>query len=297
MPVIEVDDLADPRLTDFADVRERQWAAEFQAAGDGAWGGGGTGVCDADAPFGKFMAEGELVFERLVRSPFRTLSVLCTPARLKTIGPALERLEPATPVYVIDAKRLEALIGFPLHRGLMAVAARNRPVGLAELLARRPRLVVVGEDLANHDNIGALFRDAAAFGADAVVLNRGCADPLYRKSVRVSMGHALRVPFAMVGPWPGVLGEVRGSGMRVVAMTPHAPAVPIRELPGRHRAGDRYALLMGAEGPGLTAAALAEADVPVRIPMAEGVDSLNVGVAAAVALEHLSHLLCAEANG
>lgn len=290
MPVIPVSDLADPRLADYVDVRERQWAAEFRE--DAAV----TGAASADpqAPFGKFMAEGELVFDRLVESPFCTLSVLCTPARLATIGPALARLDPALPVYVIDASRLEHLIGFPLHRGLLAIAARPRPRTLADLLASRPRLIVVAEHLANHDNIGALFRNAAAFGAQGVVLCPLCADPLYRKAVRVSMGHALRVPFVRAATWPGTLADLRAAGLRVLAMTPHPPAVALRSLPAHHAPGSRYAVLVGAEGPGLTHAAIAAADLGVQIPMAPGVDSLNVGVATAVALEHVSALLAAD---
>jgi tRNA G18 (ribose-2'-O)-methylase SpoU len=148
-------------------------------------------------------------------------------------------------------------------------------------LLRDARLVAVLEGVNDHENLGALFRNAAALGVDAVLLGPRCSDPLYRRSVRVSMGHVLRVPFAeLPGPWPESLDVLRAAGMQVAALTPAADAVPLTVSGLR---GERVAVLLGAEGPGLSAEALAAADVRVRIPMAAGVDSLNVATAAAVA--------------
>ena len=141
------------------------------------------------------------------------------------------------------------------------------------------------EGLNDFENLGSLFRNAAAFGVDAVLLDPTCADPLYRRSVRVSMGHVLRVPFAgLAGPWPHSLAAVRASGFRLLALTPRPDAVPLRAVP----VPQRWAVLVGAEGPGLSEAALAAADERVRIPMAPGVDSLNVATAAAVAFAQLT---------
>jgi tRNA G18 (ribose-2'-O)-methylase SpoU len=158
-------------------------------------------------------------------------------------------------------------------------ADRAPATDLARLLATARRLLVC-EGVNDHENLGALFRNAAALGADAVLFGDRCADPLYRRSVRVSMGHVLRVPFAPLPGWPSGLAELRHAGFTVLALTPRHPSVPLSEVD----AADRLALLVGAEGPGLSESALAAADARVHVPMAEGVDSLNVATAAAVAL-------------
>jgi tRNA G18 (ribose-2'-O)-methylase SpoU len=283
MNTIVVHTLDDPRLADYAGVRERQLAEAFSERPlPGSHGG------SAEAPLGKFMAEGEVVFQRLVRSEFAVQSVLCTPGRLRAIGAELALLPEGTPIYVIEADRLEQLVGFNLHRGLMAIGLRRPARSVADVLTLAGgRMVVVMEDLANHDNVGSLFRNAAAFGAGGVLLSPGCADPLYRKATRVAVGYTLTMPFARVEPWPTGLAAVRAMGYRVLALTPKSPSRPLREVASAMQGGDRVALLVGAEGPGLTDAALAAADERVRIPMAAGVDSLNVSVAAAVALENL----------
>jgi tRNA G18 (ribose-2'-O)-methylase SpoU len=172
------------------------------------------------------------------------------------------------------------VVGFHLNRGVLAVADRAARPEAADLV-RDARLVAVLEGVNDHENLGALFRNAAALGVDGVLLGPRCADPLYRRSVRVSMGHVLRVPFTeLPGPWPDSLELLRAAGLRIAALTPAPAAEP---LAAAGLGGQRVALLLGAEGPGLTAEALAAADVRVRIPMATGVDSLNVATAAAVA--------------
>jgi tRNA G18 (ribose-2'-O)-methylase SpoU len=176
--------------------------------------------------------------------------------------------------------------GVHFHRGVLAVAERPALPTVAELVADARRVLVL-EAVNDHENIGALFRNAAAFGVDGVVLDPTTADPLYRRSTRVSLGHVLRVSFARVGDggWPGALDELRSLGFTTVALTPAPDAEPL----GRLVAGgpERVALVLGAEGPGLTAAAMAATDRRVRIPMADGVDSVNVATAAALALSAL----------
>ena len=230
-------------------------------------------------------AEGVLVVRELLRSAYPVRSLLVSPTKLAELHADLEHLDPATPVYVAPAGVTSAIAGFPFHRGALASASRLPLPAAADLLAGA-RLVVVLEGINDHENLGALFRNAAAFGVDAVLCCPRCADPLYRRSVRVSMGHVLHLPFARLEPWPAALAAITAAGLRLVALTPAATgAVPVDRLTP---AEGRVALLLGAEGPGLSAAALAAADLKVRIPMARGVDSLNVATAAAVALHRLS---------
>jgi tRNA G18 (ribose-2'-O)-methylase SpoU len=164
-------------------------------------------------------------------------------------------------------------------RALLGVQRR-----FAELAGTGP--VAVLEGVGDHENLGALFRNAAALGVGGVLLGPGCSDPLYRRSVRVSMGHVLRVPFGHLTDWPGGLDDLRARGFAVAAFTPRPGAIPLREL--REHAPGRVALLFGAEGPGLTETALAAADHAVRIPMPAGVDSLNIATAAAIAFYELA---------
>jgi tRNA G18 (ribose-2'-O)-methylase SpoU len=169
-------------------------------------------------------------------------------------------------------------------RGVLASADRLPAPDVGSLLSGARRLAVV-EGLNDFENLGALFRNAAAFGIDAVLLDPTCADPLYRRSVRVSMGHVLNVPFAVLpGPWPDSLTMLRDKGFPVLAMTPAERATSLRDIP----VPSRWAVLLGAEGPGLSDAAMAAADELVRIPMHAGVDSLNVATAAAIAFAVLT---------
>jgi tRNA G18 (ribose-2'-O)-methylase SpoU len=199
---------------------------------------------------------------------------------------------------------MAGLVGFRLHRGVVAVADRPPDADADQVLAgaarRAPQagergLVAVLEGLNDPENVGALFRNAAAFGVAAVLLDPTCSDPLYRRAIRVSAGHSLRVAFARLDPWPRGLDRVRSTGFVVCALAPHPagrPAVSLRDLrahlDGRWPAPTGVALLLGAEGPGLSPGALEGADVVVSIPMAPGVDSLNVATAAAVAFDRLS---------
>jgi tRNA G18 (ribose-2'-O)-methylase SpoU len=160
------------------------------------------------------------------------------------------------------------------------VAGRPAPPSIEDLIDPA-RVVAVLEGVGDHENLGALFRNAAAFGVDGVLLGAGCSDPLYRRSVRVSMGHVLRVPFATFDAWPGGLGLLRERDFQVAALSPKPDSVPLRSL--RDNATGRVALMLGSEGPGLTEEAMAAADLTVRIPMADGVDSLNVATTAAIA--------------
>jgi tRNA G18 (ribose-2'-O)-methylase SpoU len=233
---------------------------------------------------GVVIAEGVNVVGRLVRSSYRVRAVFGVPARIGALAPTLEPLD--VPVFTADKWVLSDVVGFRVTRGVLASADRTAPVDARDLVRHARRAVLEG--LNDFENLGALFRNAAAFGLDAVLLDARCADPLYRRSVRVSMGHVCNVPFAVLpGPLPEALSLLGEAGFRTIALTPRASATPLRAVVP----SERWAVLLGAEGPGLTDAALAQADEWVRIPMTPGVDSLNVATAAAVACAHL----CVEA--
>ncbi|WP_347402898.1 TrmH family RNA methyltransferase [Protofrankia symbiont of Coriaria ruscifolia] len=258
MDVIEIDDPADERVRDYiglTDValRRRREPAE-----------------------GLFIAEGEMVIERARRAGYRPRSLLVGPSKVATV-PA--DLEPGVPVYLAGPDVLATITGFQVHRGALASMCRRPLTPVADVLATARR-VLVCEDIVSHTNLGAIFRSAAGLGMDAVLLSPSCADPLYRRSVRVSMGEVFAVPYARLDPWPAALSLLVDCGFVLVALTPSA-AVPLGELAAGP--GDRLALLLGSEGPGLTRATLAAATTRVRIPMAHGVDSLNVAATAAIA--------------
>ena len=183
------------------------------------------------------------------------------------------------PCYVASAELMADVVGFHLNRGVLAVADRAPEPDLTTVTGSA-RLLCVLEGVGDHENLGSIFRNAAALGVAAVLLGPGCSDPLYRRAVRVSMGHVLRVPFLRCPRWPDALADLRADGFRVLALTPDADAVPLHEAVS---AGLPTALLLGSEGYGLTEAAMAAADERTRIPMSGGVDSLNVATAAAIA--------------
>ncbi|MEP6853590.1 MAG: RNA methyltransferase [bacterium] len=259
-PPGEVLDPTDPRLDDFRDL------ADAHRRPDGR---------------GLVIAEGVCVVERLLASPYPVRSVVGVTGKIAQLQPALRRTG-ISPV-VVDKWVLSDAVGFRVTRGVLASAERAAPPDLHALLPTVQRVAVL-EGLNDYENLGALFRNVAALGVQAVLLDPRTADPLYRRCVRVSMGHVLRVPFARLpGAWPESLGRLRKHGFSVLALTPRPEAEPISGIPRP----DRWAVLLGAEGPGLTPAALAAADQRVRIPMADGVDSLNVATAAALAFAAL----------
>jgi tRNA G18 (ribose-2'-O)-methylase SpoU len=258
-----VDDPEDPRIADFLALNDPQRRRAVERSGD------------------FFVAEGALVIRHLLRSPYPVRAVLATAQGLAALGDVLAGVE--APVYAVSQALMTSIAGFRFHRGALASAGRRPAPDLDTVVAGAGLLLMV-EGVTDNENLGALFRNAAAFDVAGVVLDATSADPLYRRSVRVSMGHVLRLPFTRVADAPAAIGALQGLGLEVVALTPAAGADDIRTL----RPGGRRALLVGAEGPGLSDRALAAADRRVRIAMAVGVDSLNVATAAAVALHHLS---------
>jgi tRNA G18 (ribose-2'-O)-methylase SpoU len=256
MQFIEIADTADPRLGDFRDLTDADVRPDRR---------------------GIVIAEGVNTVERLFGSPYHVRAVIGVRSRLEQLSTV------DAPVYVVDKWTLSDVVGFRVTRGVLASADRVAPPSVPALLDRAERVAVL-EALNDFENLGALFRNAAAFGVDAVLLDPRCADPLYRRSVRVSMGHVLRVPFAVADDWPNELKSLRDRGFSILATTPRPDAAPLRTVT-RPR---KWAVLLGAEGPGLTADAMAAADALVRIPMAGDVDSLNVATAAAITFAHLT---------
>jgi tRNA G18 (ribose-2'-O)-methylase SpoU len=233
-----------------------------------------------EPPNGLFIAEGELVLRRALRAGYRPRSYLVDAKRTDQIAD----LPDDAPIYAGAPAVLEKVTGFHVHRGVLA-SFHRKPLRAAAEVVEGARRVAVLEDVNNHTNIGAVFRGAAALGIDAVLLSPTCADPLYRRSVRVSMGEVFAVPYATLEPWPDGLQTLRDAGFTVLALTPDPEAVALQRLSAEQRT--RTALLLGAEGPGLSKHALAASDVPVKIPMRRNVDSLNVAAAAAVAFWEL----------
>jgi tRNA G18 (ribose-2'-O)-methylase SpoU len=230
---------------------------------------------------GLFVAEGRLVVDRLVRDRrYRVRSVLLTETAAAALPGTLAAIGADGAVYVVPQAVMNAVVGFNIHRGCLALADRGPAPRLESLPLAAAGAVVVAEGVNNPDNVGGLFRNAAALGASAIVLGPDCGDPLYRKAIRTSMAATLRLPWAQADHWPDALDGLRAAGLTVVACTPSgdAPALYDLALPVR------LAVLVGAEGPGLSAAALARADLRVRIPMHADMDSLNVATAAAIVL-------------
>lgn len=272
-----IHDRDDPRVGPYLNQKDAWLRAPHNPASRPA-----TGPAPSD--HGRFMAEGALVVEHLLASDYPVESVLVAEHRAGALAGLLDRVPSGTPVYGASRAVLESIVGFDLHRGLLAVGRRLPPRDPTDL-ARACRALVVLEDLANHDNLGSVFRSAAVLGGRGVgvLLSPRCCDPLYRKALRVSMGHALRVPFAVVDDWPGGLRAVADLGFDLIALDPAPDAEPIDRAPRPARP----ALILGAEGPGLTDAVRAMAARRVVIPQAPGADSLNIGVAAGVGLHRL----------
>jgi tRNA G18 (ribose-2'-O)-methylase SpoU len=234
---------------------------------------------------GRFVVEGRLVVRRLLASGrFETESVLVTPAALHEMADVLEQIP--SPVFVAPPSILQQLTGFNFHRGCLAIARRIVPPAL-DTFAHARRLLAL-EAIGNPDNIGGLFRVAAAFGVGGIVLSPACGDPFYRKAIRTSMGAVLSVPFAVAVRWPEELETLRAAGLQLVALMPDPGATPLGAFAGALAAGAQVLLMCGAEGPGLTPESSRLADHRVRIPIAPDVDSLNVVVAAGIALAALT---------
>ena len=282
----------DPRAALFRNQKDAWLSVRRNiAAAQRALPGGGTGL-ESRAP-GLFMAEGELVVRQLAQSPYPIHAVLLGEARLASLADLIASLPEGIPVLVAPGPVVAGIVGFDLHRGVLAAGVRPEPGHpshwtLDRLIDERRTLIVL-EDTANHDNIGAIFRNASALvgaGRAGVVLSPRCVDPLYRKALRVSIGQALRVPFAWTSDWPADLDAITRAGYRLLAMTPSSGSGDLCDLP---TGDDRpLALLLGAEGPGLTQFAMDRATHRVRIPIDPAADSLNLATAAAVALAHLA---------
>jgi tRNA G18 (ribose-2'-O)-methylase SpoU len=221
------------------------------------------------------------VVRHLLRSPYRVRSVLLTDRGLRALEPELATA--GTPVYRVTQTVMDAICGFHFHRGALAAADRPPLPSFSEVADDASSLVLV-EGVNDNENLGSIFRNAAAFGVDGVVLDASAADPLYRRTIRVSMGHVLRVPFTRVTDWPAALAALRAMGFELLALTPAPDAQDVRTVERR----GRQALLLGSEGAGLSSRALAAADRRVRVTMAPGVDSLNVATAAAIVLHQLA---------
>ena len=232
-----------------------------------------------------FVAEGRLGVARLLSSRHQIVSFLLNEASFRALEGSLSSIPDPPPVYIVETAAFRSITGFNLHRGCLALA--RRPAD------RRPNdvvnssdLIVILEDVADASNVGAVFRNASAFGAGAILLSPGCCDPLYRKAIRTSMGGVLTVPYARVSGWPLGLTALKAAGFTLVALTPAEPAIDLGTYAGqRHHA--RIALMLGSEGNGLSTDAEALADIRVRIPIQAGVDSLNLATAAGIALYSL----------
>jgi tRNA G18 (ribose-2'-O)-methylase SpoU len=257
-PPLAVDDPDDLRLADYVDLSDPELRRRVEAE------------------LGFFIAESPLVVRRLLGSRRRVRSVLVTEDQYAALHDVLATV--AVPVYVAAPSVLRRVVGFELHRGAVASADRW-PLPTLDDVLRGARRIAVCERINDHENLGVVFRSAAALGIDAVVLDGECADPLYRRCVRVSIGHVVTLPWTRIAS----LEELRTAGFTTVALTPNAEATAIDDVAWPERA----ALLLGAEGPGLSDAWRTAADVRVRIPMTPGADSLNVATAAAIAF-HVS---------
>lgn len=279
MTVIEIDDPDDPRVRDYlhlTDVALRSRSEPEQ---------------------GLYLAESIEVIGRAVQAGHRPRSYLMSHKWLGSLDDALRRTDAGPhgpiPVYLGPEALLRQITGFHLHRG--AIAAMHRPglPSVAEVL-RGARTIAICEDIVDHTNVGAIFRSAAGLGADAVLVTPRCADPLYRRSVRVSMGAVYSVPWTRLASWPGDLVTLRSRGFAIIGLDPDPDAMPLQEFCANRP--ERLALVLGTEGPGLSAQARDELDARVRIPMSSQVDSLNVAAASAVAFWALRAALVAPAG-
>lgn len=257
--LIEVTDASDSRLSDYRDLRDVSLRRSLESER------------------GLFLAEGEKVVRRAVEAGHRPRSFLMASRWLESLGDVLAAW-PAVPCYVVSEELAERVTGFHVHRGALASLHRAPLPAVADVLAGARRVVVL-EDVVDHTNVGAILRSAAALGFDGCLLSPRCADPLYRRAVKVSMGAVFSLPYARLDDWHGAVGRLSAAGFTTYALTLAPDAVDLDAVVP----ADRVALLVGSEGPGLSTRWQEAADVRVRIPMAAGIDSLNVAAATAVA--------------
>lgn len=260
---IRITDPGDARIAAYRDIRER----------------------DLVGRQGRFVAEGRVVLRALLQSDaFTTESVLVLENRLAGLAGELALKPEGTPLYVASRDVLDAIAGFPMHRGILAIGSRQKARSARDLMPPEGRdsLLVICAGIANHDNIGAIFRNAAAFGANAVILDETCCDPLYRKALRVSVGAVLRVPFSRGSTIGEIVDLLAEAGIETLSLTPSG-----KRLVDQIGPGGRKAVILGTEGEGLPPGILAATE-PVRIAMTPGFDSLNVAAASAIALHHLT---------
>nr|WP_070960432.1 RNA methyltransferase [Hyphomonas sp. Mor2] len=262
-PAIQITTADDPRIAPYTAIRERDL----------------TGGTD-----GRFIVEGKVTLNILLSlSRFEVDSLFLSETRLEPLADLLANVPDSVPVYVAGQSLMDEIAGFPIHRGVLACARKGPRVELDSLLAAEgARTLLVLNQISNHDNVGAAFRNAAAFGAHGVILDGGSCDPLYRKSIRVSSGSSLWLPYHHGGTGAAHIAALKAAGYAVWAMTPRGDAASLKGL----QPPDRLAILLGAEGPGLPDELIAACQ-PVRIPMQTGFDSVNVATAGAIALSHV----------
>jgi tRNA G18 (ribose-2'-O)-methylase SpoU len=272
--LITLSDPADPRVREYRALKE----------GDLSRG------IDDSAPHGAFICEGALVAQHLLESSYPCRSFLIARSKVESHRKLLDRAPAGTPVYVAEDSVLHEVVGFKFHRGLLGSGIRPAPLSQEQVGAqiKAAAALVVLEDLTNLDNMGGLFRCVSALAPEGtvIVLSPQSVDPLYRKAIRVSMGHSLRIPFVTLSPWEDATARLRREGFELIALTPDSGAEALAEVSSGH-SQRKLALALGSEGPGLSPLMLAAADRRVRIAQRPGVDSLNVMVAGAIAMSAL----------
>jgi tRNA G18 (ribose-2'-O)-methylase SpoU len=265
MPLIHISSAGDPRVSDYSALGHPRLLRDR----------------------GLFVAEGRLVVRRLLDGGrFRVRSLLVSESAFQSLEEAVLRVVPAPTIYLAPLDLFAGITGFNIHRGCLAIGERPAEAQLDSLLASTDLLVVL-ERMADADNVGAIFRNVAAFGAGAVLLSPGCCDPLYRKAIRTSSGAAFSVPFAGLAPWPDALRRIKAAGFMLVALTPRRADIDIAGFSQMEAVAGKVAVMLGTEGDGLTAGAAGLADLRVRIAIDDRIDSLNVATAAAIALHRI----------
>jgi tRNA G18 (ribose-2'-O)-methylase SpoU len=263
--MIVISDVSDQRLNDYRSLKDVTLRRKLEPEG------------------GLYIAESANVLRQAISAGHVPRSILIATDRVADVGDVLKGLEPSVPVLTADYDVLRQVTGFHVHRGVLASMHRPAPLDWRSIAAAHDRIVII-EDVVDHTNLGAVFRSAAALGWGAVLLTPRAADPLYRRSVRVSMGGVFQIPWARLDHWPRDLTGVRELGFTCAALTPHIDAVDLRTF----QPPQRLALLLGTEGEGLSGEALVASDLHLSITMAAGMDSLNIGAAAAIAMWALS---------